>query len=872
MSGDDTPASPTLSRDSAAALMVGQSISHYRIVDQLGRGGMGVVYRAQDTRLPRAVALKFFPRDLVGDPEAVKRFEREAHAASALDHPNICTVYEVDEAEDGRTFIAMACYEGGTLKERLAGGPLPLEEIVRIGSQITSGLAEAHRKGIVHRDLKPANIIITNDGVVKIVDFGLALLTGESRITRSGTTAGTPSYMAPEQVQGGKADHRADIWAVGALLHEMATGAPPFTGEFMQAVMYRIVHEAPDDLDRVPEPLREIVTRCLQKEPAGRYASALDLRSALLSLHPSDNPSGDAAPPKKRGKGLGLGRIGLPQLPATIAVAVFVLVALVLGGLIRIPSSPLTNWFAPDSRLGELHVAVLPLRVIGSTAQSDAYARGLAEVVTGNLSRLDPYAETSFWVVPAGEVIRRAVTNADEARKLFGVRYVFDGALQQDGSQVRLTLNLTDARRMRQIDTWTGDFTGELPTAVQDEAAFQAARMLRMSIPSAAREKFRTAGTSDLGANEFYLQARGYLQRFDDVDNVSTALGLFHRALEEDSEFILAVAGLAEAHWRMYHATKDVSYADSALVYGRRIERAENVPDEVYVSLGLVYLGTERTQPALNAFERALAANPDDVAAMLGRAKALAAAGRYEEAEASYAKAIELKPDYWAAYNEFALYYYGAGSLEKAVEQFRKVIELTPDNAYAHSNLGGILYYLGRWDDAEWHFRRSIELKPSWRAYSNLGTLTFHRGAFEEAATLFSQSLEFGSESHDVWAFLGMAYHFSGEADSAAAALDHAIKLAESRLDLVPDDPETLSSIAMYRAVLGQSNESLEVIDAISDAARQDGGTAYNVGQTYAILNRPTEAYDWVDRALKLGWPPAYIENNIWLKELDVTH
>jgi len=844
--------------------MVGQSISHYRIVDELGRGGMGVVYRAQDTRLDRPVALKFFPRELLGDPDAVKRFEREARAASALDHPNICTVYEVDEAEDGRTFIAMACYDGATLRDRLKNGPLPLDEIVRVGAQIAAGLAEAHKKGIVHRDLKPANIIITADGVVKIVDFGLALLTGESRITQTGLTAGTPSYMAPEQVRGDAGDHRADLWAMGALLYEMATGTAPFTGEYVQAVMYKIIHEPPDHLDRIDEPLRQIVARCLEKDPGRRYDTAGELGRDLLLLHPADA----ARPPaeftrRERQRAVRRG------VPAMIGAVAALLLILVIGGLIRLPFATFSGWFSGgDDELGELHVAVLPLRVIGSTAEFEAYARGLAEVVTGNISRLDPYSETSFWVVPAGEIYRRDVTSADEARKLFGVRYVLDGAIQHVGPRIRLTLNLTDATRLRQIDTWTGDFSDELPMVVQDEAALQAARLLRMNIPSEIRDVLPSTGSTDLGANEFYLQARGYLQRFDNVDNVRTALQLFHRALEEDPDFILAVAGLAEAHWRMYHATKDVVFADSALIYGRQVESAPSVPDEVYVSLGLVYLGTDRTQPALNAFERAMASNPTDVAAMVGRARALAAAGRSAEAEAAYRQAIEQKPDYWASYHELALHYYRAGELEKAVEQFRKEIELTPDNAHAHSNLGGILYYLGKWDEADRYFRRAIELGPNWRAYSNLGTLTFHRGNFAEAASLFRKAIDLGSGSHEVWAFMGMAYQFSDKADSATTALERAIALAENRLAVVPDDPTTLSSIATYRAVLRQTDEALFLINRVKDAAERDRWIAYNVGQTYAILRRPDEALHWSRKALELGLPPIYVHNNVWLRDL----
>lgn len=853
--------------------MVGQSISHYRIVDQLGQGGMGVVYRAQDTRLRRPVALKFFPRELATDTEAVRRFEREARAASALDHPNICTVYEVDEAEDGRTFIAMACYDGTTLKQRIADGPLDVQEIVDFGTQIAAGLSEAHRKGIVHRDLKPANVIITPDGVVKIVDFGLALLTDESRITKPDATAGTPSYMAPEQVRGDTADHRADIWAIGALLYEMATGRPAFTAEYVEAVMYRIVHDEPSSMAEIGQPLQKIVRRCLAKKPEDRYSSMAHVRMELLSLRDADvaddrrsyapaemqpTESDDTTPLSSR-------------LPAALAVAVMVLAALVIGGLVRFPSAALFGGLFSGSGMGELHVAVLPLRVIGSAAHSEAYALGLAEVVTGNLSRLEPYAETSFWVVPTSEILRREVTSADEARRLFGVRYVFDGALQQEGNVVRLTLNLTDATRLRQIDTWTGDFSNENPATVQDEAALQAAQMLRMNVPSRAQDDIRMVGTTNLGANEFYIQGRGYLQRFDDVENISAAVSLFHRALQEDPEFVLATAGLAEGHWRMYQATQNTVYADSALVYGRRVERISDVPAGVYTSLGLVYLGTGRRELALETFGKVLARDPGNIEAGLGRAQALAALGRLDDAEAAYRQAIDLKPDYWFGYHALAVFYYQQGEFEKAAEQFRKEIDLTPDNAYAHSNLGGIYYYQGRWEDAERHFRRAIELAPLWRAFSNLGTLAFHRGRFEEAVALFRRAIELGSSNHDSWGYLAMAHRYAGDRDSSAAALDRAIQLAEERLRIVPDEVVTLSAIAMYRAMLGHEEEARSLIGRISPQAEDDRWIAHQISQTYAILGQKEQAIRWMEAALAMELPEVYVTHNIWLQEMGIT-
>ena len=255
--------------------MIGETISHYRIIAKLGEGGMGEVYQAEDTKLDRSVALKFLPAELTRNPEAKARFVQEARAASALDHPNICTIYEVDETNEGRLFIAMACYEGETLKERIARGPLPLDETFDIARQVAGGLAKAHERDIVHRDIKPANIFITHDGLVKILDFG---------VTRTGTTLGTAAYMSPEQARGEDVDHRTDIWSLGVVLYEMVTGRRPFQGDYEQAVVYSILNtepNAPSQLRKdIPRIIENITIKTLQKNREDRYENLQELLAA----------------------------------------------------------------------------------------------------------------------------------------------------------------------------------------------------------------------------------------------------------------------------------------------------------------------------------------------------------------------------------------------------------------------------------------------------------------------------------------------------------------------------------------------------------------------------------------------------------------
>jgi len=265
--------------------MIGRTISHYRILAKLGEGGMGVVYKAKDLKLKRTVALKFLPPELTRDDDAKTRFIHEAQAASSLDHPNICNIHEVDETDDSQLFIAMACYEGETLKERITRGPLPLNQSVDIARQVAEGLAKAHEQGIIHRDIKPANIFLTTDGLVKIVDFGLAKLSGQTRMTRDGTTLGTVAYLSPEQARGEEVDARADIWSLGVTLYEMVTGRLPFEGEHEQAVLRSILDDEPESVTalraRVPMEMDRVLGKCQAKNPEERYQTAADLIADL---------------------------------------------------------------------------------------------------------------------------------------------------------------------------------------------------------------------------------------------------------------------------------------------------------------------------------------------------------------------------------------------------------------------------------------------------------------------------------------------------------------------------------------------------------------------------------------------------------------
>ncbi|RPH31544.1 protein kinase, partial [bacterium] len=367
--------------------MIGTTVSHYRILEKLGEGGMGVVYKAQDLKLDRPVALKFLPALFTRDIEAMERFVLEAQTASTLQHNNICTIHEIDQADDLH-FIAMDFYEGETLARKIARGALKTEEILDIGVQMGQGLAKAHSLGIVHRDLKPANVLITADGVVKILDFGLAKLSGRASLTRSGSTVGTVAYMSPEQIQGGEASHLSDLWSLGVVLYEMAAGAGPFRGEHEAAIMYEILNADPSPLravrNDIPEPLEEIIARLLQKDPSRRIASAAALAAELRAVSAAPRPAASAR-----------------------------------------------------------SIAVLYFENMSNDKENDYFCAGITDDIITDLSKI-----AGLNVASRTDILpfRNKLVNTREVGAALGVGYILEGSVRKAGNRIRITAQLIEVR------------------------------------------------------------------------------------------------------------------------------------------------------------------------------------------------------------------------------------------------------------------------------------------------------------------------------------------------------------------------------------------------------------------------------------------
>ena len=838
--------------------LVGRSVTHYKVLEQLGEGGMGVVYVAEDTRLGRRAALKFLPRDLTSDDDARKRFVHEAQAASSLDNQNICTVYEIDEADDGSTFIAMAYYEGENLKKVIAGQPMTVENALDVAMQIARGLEKAHAKGIIHRDVKPANVIITEDGVVKIVDFGLAKLAGRTQITRTGAVLGTAAYMAPEQLRGEEVDHRVDIWGLGVVLYEMVTGRVPFYGEYEQAIYYKIVNDEPD-LSEFPSRLAPFVEKCLQKDAANRFRSMTEVVHELTELRArSDRPSAMPA--------LDPGALKRWVRPAAAFLGILVLAASLsfpanrsaLIGLIGINN-------LPESR----HLAVLPFRNVSGDASADAYCSGLMETLSSKLSQFEQFAGEQFWVVPASDVLSRSVRSAEEARSVFGANLVFDGSLNRSSDGSRLTLNLIDTATRRVLASEVLDYTFGNQIALQDAAVKLAANMLQMQVSPKADRMLTAGGTSVPGAEDFYLQGRGYLNDYQKAENIDTAIGLFERALEEDSTYGLAHAGLAEAYWRKYTGSNDAQWVDKAVYHGDRALDLDWMLAPAHVMLGTTHLEMGRYEAALDAFRQALEIDPVSVEAYRGRARAYEAQGKLEDAEETLKNAISLRPSYWAGYNSLGAFYRRQGRYHEAVEQFKIVTALTPENAWGFQNLASVYFALGREALAVEMFEQSLDIQPDYRVYSNLATYYFYIGEYATAAQMYEKALQIEELDYKVWGYLAESYYWAPDMrEKAARNFRRAIEMAHNLLALNPNDPDVLWRLASYYARTGERAEALSTLLHLESLQPSALEILFGMGDAYETLGEREKALHWIGEAVSKGYTLAEIERAPSLRAL----
>ncbi len=846
--------------------LTGTTVGRFNILARLGAGGMGEVYRADDTKLRRIVAIKRMAPRVNADPQEASRLLREGQRASALHHPNIASVFDVLE-EKHEILLIMEYVEGETLRHRLLQ-PFTTEQFLNIALQSAEALAAAHDKSILHGDIKPENIMLTQTEQVKLLDFGVArriassndkTLTGTlNALSAYAPVSGTPTYMPPEVLMGNLPDLRADVFSLGVVFYEMLGGRHPFQGPTMTATAAQILHREPQPLDQlgrqVPDPLVRVVAKALSKEPDKRYQNARELLADLNAIKRGSKPSA----PKVPGRTSAFRRYLPYGAVALMLVSLLALrpVRVALSGIFGNAASRQQSGQAPAQPVVN-NLAVLPASMQGDDPKLHAFADGLVESVTGKLARLSENHPLD--VITSSQIQDKKVTTTEQALQEFGANLALRLTVQSSGDLLRVNYSLVDSKSGRALagDSVTAPATDAF--ALEDRVAEGVARALQLELRPEERTALGTHGTIQPAAYDYYLQGRGYLQAFFKPENVTSAITMFDQGLKLDPNYGFALAARGEAYWLRYEGSKDKKWIASAFADCTRAVQVGNAGAEGHICLGVLANGTGKYEQAAAEFKRAIELEPANDEAYIRLARVYTKQNRLDDAEKTFQRAISLRPQYHRGYDWLGLFYLQQAQYDKAVPMFLKVSELAPDSFQAYSNLGAAYLYLGRDADAITMFQRSISIRPSSNAYSNLGTAYFRVRRFADAAKSYKEAIKSDESDYDLWGNLGDSYYFSGQREEAKKAYRKGLDLALPQLQVNPNDANLCGAVAATYAMVGERDNALKYLDRSLELGHADKDLLFNAAVVYNALGETGVALEWLRKSLAAGYSPSVV-------------
>jgi serine/threonine-protein kinase len=558
----------------------------------------------------------------------------------------------------------------------------------------------------------------------------------------------------------------------------------------------------------------------------------------------------------------------LRRLP--LWVELVLAIAVVAAGIsivaLRIPER-VHVWSASLLPMTEKQLVVLPFTNVGNDAQNQGFCDGLVEILSSKLSQLEQFQRT-LRVVPSTDVLREGIVSVREARQTFGATLAITGSVQRTENRVRLTINLVDPQTLRQLRSKTIDTEAHDISVLQDGVVLEVAELLDVKLSSQAKQVLAIGGTTVPSAYEYYMQGRGYLQRYEAAQNVDTAISLFNLALGQDRRYALAEAGLGEAYWRKYEQTKDTRWAEQAKKSSAAAIGLNDKLAQVYVTLGMIHTGTGHFDEAVQNLQKALALDPINSDAYRELAKTYQQMGRLKDAESAYMNAIAVRPAYWGTHNDLGGFYYHLGRYAEAEKQFRTVVELTPDNARGYSNLGVIAYSQKRYEEAAKMYEKSVAIKPSGAAYTNLGTVYYMLGQYDEAARYYELTIQMNDRNLRWWHNLATAYQWSHNQEKARAAFQRTAALAEEQRRVNPRDASLLILLADAYAMLGQPQHARELLGEALALAPDAVADMFQASVVYEQLRDRELALRWIAKAVKGGYPRDLVEKDPTLAQL----